>query len=177
MRKFIPFLLAALGGLDACEMREDSLPFFLTHVEEMRKLPREDLLRMKEDILAKAAQLPDRKVNDEIPVGNVVCRGGLDASPNRTFPVEGEAVLYELGDGSHLLRLDRFRVANAPDLHVVVLSNGEQEATVRELRGNAGSQNFPIPAGECGTVQIRSLLFDATFAEADLRESADASGG
>jgi len=168
VRRLTFFLAVVVVGLAACDSRQDSQPFFFTHVEEMRKLPKEDLLRMKEDILAKAAELPDRSVDEPPPTGTIVSRGSFGGA------VEGEAVLFRGADGACVLRIENFRVDNAPDLHVVLTGDGAPVA--RELRGNAGSQNVSVPAGQYRTAQICSLLFQETFGEAVLRESVGAAG-
>ncbi len=66
----------------------------------------------------------------------------------------GQAGIYRLPDGSHLLRLEELNVTNGPDLHVYLVShpNPTQSSDVHthvdlgKLKGNVGSQNYPIPA-------------------------------
>jgi hypothetical protein len=62
----------------------------------------------------------------------------------------GDAVLYRLADGSHLLRLENFRVTNGPDLAVYLVkhadpSNLDQVTSgflnLGKLKGNVGNQN------------------------------------
>lgn len=172
MRRLVFLQLVILAGLAACDSRKDATPFYLTHVEEMKKLPEEDLLRMKEDILARSAKLPDQVVKEPRPGGTVLSRGSLNPTPKRGS-VEGEAKLFRLPDGSFVLRLEGFRLSNAPDLHVVVQSAGRGKVVVRKLLGNAGSQNFQLPGAEYRTVEIRSLLFDETLAETVLQNVKD----
>ncbi len=70
---------------------------------------------------------------------------------------EGDATIYKLPDGSHVLRLAAFRVTNGPDLHLILTpnSNPQGRSDVKQqgyidlgkLKGNIGNQNYPIPEG------------------------------
>lgn len=65
----------------------------------------------------------------------------------------GVATIYELEDGSRILRLSEFEVTNGPDLHVYLVP--DSDPTSREdvegyvdlgsLKGNIGDQNYEIP--------------------------------
>lgn len=88
----------------------------------------------------------------------------IDAVHNAT----GKATFYRLVDGSVLLRLDDFRVSNAPGL-MVYLSEKQQprmfselggvvpEFVVGSLRGTVGAQQFNIP-GELRLERYRSVV-------------------
>jgi hypothetical protein len=69
----------------------------------------------------------------------------------------GRAIVVELPDGSRVLRLEDFETSNGPDLRVY-LSAGSNDAffgreygrdfvELGELKGNLGSQNYPVPSG------------------------------
>ena len=71
---------------------------------------------------------------------------------------QGSAVIYTLGEGKHLLRLENFRSANGPDLRVMLsaslaprsptaLNEGGLALDLGRLKGNVGDQNYEIPAG------------------------------
>lgn len=93
----------------------------------------------------------------------------------------GSATIYELGDGSRVLRLEDFDVTNGPDLHVLLspVANPESRDDVMaagyidlgELKGNRGAQNYDIPAdfeipnGEFSIV-IYCVPFHVLFASA-----------
>ena len=74
---------------------------------------------------------------------------------------EGTAKVYRMADGSHLLRLEGFKVTNGPDLHVLLAGNPaprerqdlEQEKyyDLGKLKGNVGDQNYVVPS----TVDLR----------------------
>ncbi len=68
----------------------------------------------------------------------------------------GSATIYELEDGSRILRLENFDVTNGPELHVFVSPNPAPESSeelmgsgyldLGPLKGNRGDQNYEIPA-------------------------------
>lgn len=65
----------------------------------------------------------------------------------------GIATIYELEDGSRILRLSEFEVTNGPDLHVLLVPNAdptgredvEGYVDLGSLKGNIGDQNYEIP--------------------------------
>lgn len=68
---------------------------------------------------------------------------------------EGIAKVYRLADGSRILRLEDFKVTNGPDLFVILTKHpdpkrsedvrGQGYEEVAKLKGNIGSQNYPLP--------------------------------
>lgn len=68
----------------------------------------------------------------------------------------GQATLYQLDDGSRVLRLESLDITNGPDLHVylspVAAPQSSDEVTapgfidLGSLKGNRGDQNYDIPA-------------------------------
>ena len=86
--------------------------------------------------------------------------------------------------GGHLLRLEDFKVTNGPDLRVILSpaadpgSRDEVSASgyveLGKLKGNIGSQNYPIPddvdVAAQGSVVIYCRPFHVIFSVATLRE-------
>lgn len=68
----------------------------------------------------------------------------------------GQALIYQLADGSRILRLQGFEVDNGPDLHVYLVPVDPVPSSIGveipgsvdlgELKGNIGDQNYGIPA-------------------------------
>ncbi len=68
---------------------------------------------------------------------------------------EGRATIYQLEDGSHVLRFEDFRVTNGPALFVLVSSHpnpgGRSDLSdagyteLARLKGNVGNQNYVLP--------------------------------
>lgn len=64
----------------------------------------------------------------------------------------GQATIYRLPDGSHLLRLENLKVTNGPALHVLLSQHPNPESRddikgyidLGNLKGNIGNQNYAI---------------------------------
>lgn len=87
----------------------------------------------------------------------------------------GTATIYELEDGSRVLRLEAFEVTNGPDLHVLLVpGDGSMDGAVNlgSLKGNVGDQNYEIPGDvdieTLGDVLIYCVAFSVNFATATL---------
>jgi hypothetical protein len=86
----------------------------------------------------------------------VALKAGQFRYKDRFHRGSGTATLYRLEDGSALLRLEGFKVTNGPDLHVILAAHpapsGRDEVhdgsyfDLGKLKGNIGSQNYPLPA-------------------------------
>ncbi|HEY0735591.1 MAG TPA: DM13 domain-containing protein [Herpetosiphonaceae bacterium] len=95
----------------------------------------------------------------------------------------GTASIYELPDGTRVLRLENFEVLNGPDLYVwlsaapdadnarTILDN--QYAEIGRLKGNQGNQNYELPAdldvSAFNSVTIWCRRFSVNFATAPLK--------
>nr|WP_261994081.1 DM13 domain-containing protein [Streptomyces sp. t39] len=97
----------------------------------------------------------------------------------------GTARLVRLADGSHIVRLEGLDTSNGPDLKVLltdapvtkgragwhVFDQGEH-VSLGKLKGNRGSQNYPLPAGvdpaAYSSVSIWCDRFDVSFGAAEL---------
>ncbi len=77
----------------------------------------------------------------------------------------GTATLYQLPDGSRLLRFEDFFVTNGPDVHVLLDDNPTLASSadltnaveVGLLKGNVGNQNYEIPA-DLDLSQVQSVV-------------------
>lgn len=63
----------------------------------------------------------------------------------------GTATVYELPDGSRVLRLEDFDVSNGPDLEVHLVPGADVRGPgggvqLADLKGNVGNQNYDVPA-------------------------------
>ena len=95
----------------------------------------------------------------------------------------GTATIYQLEDGSSVLRFEDFDVTNGPDLHVLLVPHPDPSARdditgyidLGSLKGNIGNQNYPIPAdiedvAAFGSVVIYCEPFHVLFASASLQQ-------
>jgi hypothetical protein len=91
----------------------------------------------------------------------------------------GQATIYQLPEGGHVLRFEEFDVTNGPDLHVILVKNpspvssadvGDDYIDLGSLKGNIGNQNYDIPAGvdlsQYQSVVIYCVPFHVVFATA-----------
>lgn len=131
------------------------------------------------------AAATDHAMDETMPaasLGSVAAKRGSFKDADSFHRGEGTAIIYRLADGSLVLRLDSFNVTNGPDLHVLLAKhpNPQESADVHRegyldlgrLKGNIGSQNYPVPAeadvGEYGAVVIYCLPFQVVFSVASL---------
>lgn len=114
------------------------------------------------------------------PTGPVAVLSGSFQGADDFHQGSGAATVYELEDGSNVLRFEDFEVTNGPDLHVLLVPNGapvgRDDLTgyvdLGELKGNVGNQNYEIPPdidiSEFGSIVIYCVPFHVLFATATL---------
>jgi len=129
-----------------------------------------------------AAEKTPSEVVEEMPEdeGPVNLASGRLMGADDFHRGSGTATIYQLGDGSHVLRLEGFEVTNGPDLHVLLVpaSNPagrddiEGYVDLGSLKGNLGDQNYDIPSNvdpsRFGSVMIYCQPFHVIFATASL---------
>ncbi|MXV80701.1 MAG: DM13 domain-containing protein [Chloroflexi bacterium] len=95
---------------------------------------------------------------------------------------EGAATIYQLEDGSHVLRFEDFRVTNGPALFVLVSPHPDPQGRgdisdagyieLARLKGNVGNQNYILPADlspeDINSVIIYCKPFRVVFSTAPL---------
>ncbi len=106
----------------------------------------------------------------------VVARGSFQSIEHETV---GTALLIAQPDGSHVLRFEDLDTSNGPDLRVLLSPSAAAEAyeegslELGGLKGNQGSQNYPIPIGTdpgaLRTAVIWCERFSVAFGVAELR--------
>jgi len=98
-------------------------------------------------------------------------------------PTEGTATIYQMGDGTRVLRLTSFSTSNGPDVHVymVAADDAKDVATVQRagftdlgvLKGNIGDQNYRLDSdldlAKYRAVSIWCKRFSVNFGAAALR--------
>jgi len=81
----------------------------------------------------------------------------------------GTAVIYRLPDGSHVVGLEDINIQPGPDYDVYLVPGTDREDTdvgirLDDLRGNKGTQFYPVPAGaEAGSGDWTVLVWCQTF--------------
>jgi Electron transfer DM13 len=98
-------------------------------------------------------------------------------------PTAGTATIYQMGDGTRVLRFTGFSTSNGPDVHVymVAADDAKDIATVEKsgfidlgvIKGNIGDQNYTL-AGDLDLAKYRAVSiwckrFSVNFGAAPLR--------
>ena len=127
--------------------------------------------------MQKAADEPGTEVTDDMPEesGPTALVSGEFEGADDLHQGSGMATIYEVEDGSHVLRFEDFEVTNGPDLHVFLIPrDGSMDGSVDlgSLKGNIGNQNYEIPAdadiSQFGSVIVYCVPFSVNFATATL---------
>jgi len=98
-------------------------------------------------------------------------------------PTAGTATIFQMGDGSRVLRLTSFTTSNGPDVHVymVAANDAKDAATVEKagyvdlgvIKGNIGDQNYMLGSdldlAKYRAVSIWCKRFSVNFGAAALR--------
>ena len=98
-------------------------------------------------------------------------------------PTAGAATIYQMGDGTRVLRLTSFSTSNGPDVHVymVAADDAKDAATVERagfvdlgvIKGNIGDQNYTLGSdldlAKYRAVSIWCKRFSVNFGAAALR--------
>ena len=98
-------------------------------------------------------------------------------------PTVGTATIYQMGDGSRVLRFTGFSTSNGPDVHVYMVPSDDAKdaATVQKagfvdlgvIKGNVGDQNYTL-GGDLELAKYRAVSiwckrFSVNFGAAALR--------
>ena len=100
-------------------------------------------------------------------------------------PTAGTATIYQMGDGTRVLRLTSFSTSNGPDVHVymVAADDAKDVATVQQAgfvdlgvtKGNVGDQNYTLGSdldlAKYRAVSIWCKRFSVNFGAAALRST------
>ncbi len=115
----------------------------------------------------------------------VELKSGTFADADAFHKGEGTATIYQLEDGSHVLRFEDFRVTNGPALFVLVSPHPNPEGRgdisdagyveLARLKGNVGNQNYVLPddldPDDINSVIIYCKPFRVVFSTAALSDN------
>jgi len=135
-----------------------------------------------EQVVADAAAEPDTAASEDMPDEGELASitSGQFVDFDNSHRGTGTATIYELDDGSNVLRFENFEVTNGPDLRVYLVPNSNPESSgditgyveLGALKGNIGDQNYDIPddvdISEYGSVVIYCDPFRVIFSVATL---------
>ena len=135
---------------------DEQLPFELPSDSELEELAPEDFDDLAAEIQSTAAMMPDKAMEESMPADGetlVLLQGEFQDADN-FHQGSGKATIFQLADGSRLLRLEDFSVTNGPELHVILATGASPTARfdlgnhidLGKLKGNLGNQNYEISA-------------------------------
>jgi Electron transfer DM13 len=128
----------------------------------------------------------NRQVDETMPTA----QGGSSPQPLESgqfysilHPTRGTATIYQMGDGTRILRFTSFSRSNGPDVHVYVVAAADAKdvATVEKagfvdlgvIKGNIGDQNYTLDSdldlAKYRAVSIWCKRFSVNFGAAALR--------
>lgn len=145
-----------------------------------------------DEVVAEAVPTPAAGVTPgSSPTGSVPPPTATSLAAEGTFvshehETTGTVRVLQLADGSRVLRLEDLDTSNGPDLRVWVADAPVLEgragwfvfddgayADLGDLKGNRGSQNYPVPAevdlADLSSVSIWCARFRVSFGAAELR--------
>ncbi|HZD28243.1 MAG TPA: DM13 domain-containing protein, partial [Xanthobacteraceae bacterium] len=97
-------------------------------------------------------------------------------------PTSGTAAVYQLADGTRVLRFTHFKTSNGPDVHVYLFAADEARDTesvkraafvdLGSIKGNIGDQNYTLGSdvdlSKYRTVSVWCKRFSVNFGAAPL---------
>jgi hypothetical protein len=127
----------------------------------------------------------NRQVDEALPTAQGPSPQPLESGKFYSIlhPTAGTATIYQMGDGSRVLRFTGFTTSNGPDVHVymVAADDAKDIATVQQagfvdlgvIKGNIGDQNYTLASdldlGKYRAVSIWCKRFSVNFGAAALR--------
>lgn len=130
--------------------------------EALAQMLDEKKAAMADEVLGAARGMPDKAMEDAkddmmAPGAPVALAAGAFRDADKLHKGSGDAGLYRLADGNHVLRLENLDVTNGPDLHVYLVRHpgpvSSSDVTednyldLGALKGNIGNQNYAIAPG------------------------------
>lgn len=115
--------------------------------------------------------LMDEAMPEESQVTATEIKRGMFRDGDSLHEGSGDAILFALSDGRHLVRFDNFRVTNGPDLHVYLVPKANASGAVDitdyvdlgMLKGNSGSQNYFVEADVQITDELSIVIWCEPF--------------
>jgi hypothetical protein len=127
----------------------------------------------------------NRQVDEAMPAGETSAAQLLESGHFYSIlhPTQGTASIYQLGDGTRILRLTNFTTSNGPDVHVYMVASDDAKdvATVQQagfidlgvIKGNIGDQNYQLVSNvdlaKYRAVSIWCKRFSVNFGAAALK--------
>lgn len=166
---------------------DEDFPFVLADgqldMPALMAIPTDKRRTMMNEIMTAAASAPDRARDEAMPPESPpVVAAGEFVDADTIHKGSGQATIYALGDGRHVVRFEDFRTTNGPALVVYLakhpaptMASHVSEGgylSLGKLKGNVGNQNYLLPEGtaiaDYNSVVIWCELFGVLFSPAAL---------
>jgi hypothetical protein len=174
--------LEARALFDALPSDEQAAYFLIYEGDEdIELLPNPDwaLALVRSRLLGVDSSAPEAIELFEEPAGSIVIATGEWREIDEVRHAEGEIIIYQLNDGSRMLRFDEtFLSTRAPDIHIILSRNtalttdpmdergvGVDYIDIGILKGNIGAQNYAIPASADFSRYPVMALYSVEFEE------------
>lgn len=143
--------------------------------EQVAALNPDERDRLEQQVIAALEDLEER-VGEPAPGPGTLNAGGRIRGADERHRGSGEARLYRLAGGRHVLRLQDLSVTNGAALHVYLSEDDDiprrRYVDLGRLKGNTGNQNYSIPSGvdpeKYPFVVIYCEVFERAYALAPL---------
>ncbi|NJO05973.1 MAG: hypothetical protein HC876_10880 [Chloroflexaceae bacterium] len=160
----LPFAFEAPGAEELSAMSEaeveqvrGALQAAIPNEATLAEMPEAEQQAIEDAAMEAAAVMPDKTMEDPMPEAAtepMIVLQGQFQDADAFHQGSGLAKLFELPDGSRLLRFEDFQVTNGPALHVLLATNPNPTSSddlgeyidLGQLKGNVGSQNYEIGA-------------------------------
>jgi hypothetical protein len=136
---------------------EEAFPTTSASIDEMKESMPEDVKESATAVMEDAMTEPDKVMEEAMPAEMssmmILVQGNFYDIAHHGM---GTATVYQLEDGSNILRFENFEVLNGPELHVYLAPIDPVPDTVGVelegaidlglLKGNIGDQNYELPS-------------------------------
>ena len=153
---------------------------FMNMTENERIEAANDMTQKQKEMIMTVAAKDNNTVSENLSVAtmstssNKTLIGNFVGAGDGFHNAEGVAKIIQLADGTDILRLEKFKATNGPDLYVYLSTDKTNADIVNlgRLKGNIGNQNYLIPAGtditKYNTALIWCRAFSVIFGSAEL---------
>ena len=163
---------------------DEDFPLTLPSPAELAAMSEAEKEAMAAKVLEAAAAMPAKEMSEPMPEAAAepkALQRGQFKDADAFHKGAGQATIYELPDGTQVLRLEDFSTTNGPDLHVLLAAHPDPTSRseieqgyldLGSLKGNIGNQNYDLPAGTdlstYHSVVIYCMPFHVIFSTATL---------
>lgn len=158
---------------------EEQAAYFLIYEgdEDIELMPKPEwaLALVRARLLGSDTSAPEAIEPFEEPAGSIQIALGTWLGIDAVRRAEGDMLIYQLNDGSRLLRFDEnFASSRAPDVHIILTRNpdpmdergvGVDYIDIGILKGNIGAQNYTIPTSADFSRYPVMALYSQEFGE------------